>query len=1267
MKGIKIGMGILISVMVVSLVLIISGFLPIPAASSNLGKKVIIIYKNEVTDQDVDELEQMGGQIKYVYDIIPGIAATIEEQALDDLEMDEDVDYIVPEQIFHVMLSDSTKIIGADQVWAKGIDGTGTRVCMIDTGIDSSHPALLTPVAWKDFVNGKPNPYDDHGHGTHTSGIVASQNSTYKGVAPGSSLMVAKVCNSTGSCATSDIIAAIEWCSKGPDGSYGTGDEADVISMSLGGGAYKGKCDSEPTAQASNNAVDKGVVVVAASGNDGYLNAISAPACGSKVIAVGAVDKSDGRTTFSNEGSELDLVAPGVSIVSTQAGGGFVQMTGTSMSTPHVSATCALLLQTDSSLTPAQVRTKLRDTAKDLGNPGFDTIYGYGRVDAYAAYQAVAAPPTSATLTVVDGYDQKMAKTLKQEGKTYVVQTSDNQRWETEFGYYTSYEFKDISLPAGATISSVVIYVEHYEEEKFTKGKLEWKIGTGWPNNPVVWAQTNPPVREGEWNETTDSWDVSSFVNTPEKLNSMELQIKNNDNVAERKTLVDHIYAEVSWTTNQPPVANPQSVTTSEDTSIVIILSGSDPDGDSITFNQPTNPSHGKLDLDPSFSTNGKLTYAPDLNFNGQDSFTFTVNDGKVDSASATVSITVTAVNDPPVANPQSVTTKVNKPVSITLTGSDVDGDPLTFSIVQGPTHGSLSGDPPNVTYTPKPGFTGSDSFTFKVYDGKVYSNPAEVKITINPNRPPVADPQSVTTAEDTSVNITLTGSDPDGDPLTYHIVANPPHGNLSGTPPNVTYTPDANYNGQDGFTFKVYDGELYSDPAKVSITVTAINDPPVADNQSVTLDEDTSKNITLTASDVDGDPLTYHIVANPSYGSLSGIAPNLTYKPDPNYNGPDSFTFKANDGKVDSNIATVSITVNPVNDPPTITSIPVTTATVDTLYTYDVEATDPDGDILTYSLIAKPIGMNINKTTGLIEWTPTNDQVGNNDVKVKVEDNKQASATQSFTINVKKAAIEITREIFFKASPDTEMRGTKFKITVWVENKQDKTATGVKIKEKFDSGFFSQGDPSTGHYSKGNQYLDASKNMVWEVGDLTSGEIAFMTYWLYLPTNAGQYSVKADLTYSGNTYSDYSTSTVNVTSDSGEFDFSWHGIKYPQEVRPGETYSLELAISNLGRNDITSGNVKLSVPEGWKVIKVDKGQWDSVNRNITWNLTDLGRLERFKYGALTTMAEVKPTRQGFYTFIVNGNGTDSSGASVIYTKDLRYGVKGPATAISSE
>ncbi len=358
---------------------------------------------------------------------------------------------------------------------------------------------------------------------------------------------------------------------------------------------------------------------------------------------------------------------------------------------------------------------------------------------------------------------------------------------------------------------------------------------------------------------------------------------------------------------NDPPVANAQTVTTSEDTSKVLVLTATDIDGDPLTYTVVAGPASGTLS-----GTAPNLTYTPAANYNGPDSFTFKANDGTIDSAVATVAITVTPVNDAPVANAQVVSTNEDSAAAIVLTSSDVDGDPLTYTVVAGPANGTLSGTAPNLTYTPAANFNGPDSFTFKVHDGTVDSAAATVAITVAPvNDVPVADAQTVSTNEDTSKAVVLTASDIDGDPLTYTVVAAPAHGTLSGTAPNLTYTPAANYNGADSFTFKVHDGTVDSAVATVAIAVAPVNDAPVANAQTVTTEEDARAAIALTASDVDGDLLTYTVVAAPIHGTLNSSAPNVTYTPAPDYFGPDSFTFRANDGIADSAAATVSITVN--------------------------------------------------------------------------------------------------------------------------------------------------------------------------------------------------------------------------------------------------------------------------------------------------------------------------------------------------------------------
>jgi len=458
---------------------------------------------------------------------------------------------------------------------------------------------------------------------------------------------------------------------------------------------------------------------------------------------------------------------------------------------------------------------------------------------------------------------------------------------------------------------------------------------------------------------------------------------------------------------NDAPTADDSNVTTQEDKEVSINLKGKDKDGDMLSYRVVKGPSHGSLS-----GTAPKLRYTPKENFNGSDSFTFKTNDKKLDSAAATISITVTVANDRPIAYSDSETTQEDESVSITLAGSDDDGDLLTYSVVTGPSHGSLKGKAPRLIYSPNANFNGSDSFTFKVRDKRADSETATVSITVNAvNDAPTANNSSVITEEDKPVSISLTGNDPDGDLLTYIVVKGPAHGSLkgiAGTSPKLSYTPKSNFNGTDSFTFKVSDKTADSAVATALITVKSANDRPTAKDDSATTLEDkkvSSIDVLTNDTDVENDKLKITSVTQGKNGSVGINSDNtLSYTPNENFYGADAFTYTISDGNGGTDAAAVRVKVEAVNDAPTFTSTPVTTATVGKEYKYDVDATDPDiVDTLVYSLIIEPMGMTIDAATGLIKWTATSTQTGANDVAVRVADGSStpASSTQPFTITV--------------------------------------------------------------------------------------------------------------------------------------------------------------------------------------------------------------------------------------------------------------------------
>jgi len=271
--------------------------------------------------------------------------------------------------------------------------GLTIRVAVVDTGIYYRHPDLKDSVTWcvvslrntKTLYEGTnlKNCDDPNGHGTHVAGIIAARLNGIgvAGAAPKALLYAVRVLDASGSGYVSDVAKGIVEATKGPDNNAGTTDDADVISMSLGGP------DSPVLRDAVIYAYSYGVVLVAAAGNEGASQP-SYPAAYPEVIAVGAIDINYQVPSWSNRNP--DLVAPGVSILSTWKGGSYAYASGTSMAAPHVSATVALiqalrLASGHGKLAPDQVRDVLISTAIDLGSSGYDPAYGYGLVDAYKA------------------------------------------------------------------------------------------------------------------------------------------------------------------------------------------------------------------------------------------------------------------------------------------------------------------------------------------------------------------------------------------------------------------------------------------------------------------------------------------------------------------------------------------------------------------------------------------------------------------------------------------------------------------------------------------------------------------------------------------------------------------------------------------------------------------------------------------------------------------------------------------------------------------
>ncbi|HEX8833244.1 MAG TPA: Ig-like domain-containing protein, partial [Abditibacteriaceae bacterium] len=541
-------------------------------------------------------------------------------------------------------------------------------------------------------------------------------------------------------------------------------------------------------------------------------------------------------------------------------------------------------------------------------------------------------------------------------------------------------------------------------------------------NNPLTYSIVSQPQNGTLSRPANTAPNGPQFIYTPNAniTGTDSFTFKANDGT------LDSNIATVSVTitaVNRVPVAGNLSVETDEDSAKTVVLSGSDADGDALTYSIVTQPTRGTLG--PLVTNNGvaSVLYTPGANYSGEDSFTYRVSDGVNTSPAATVSINVRTVNDAPTADNQTTSTAQDTAKSIILTARDIDNTTLTFTIVTPPQHGTLSEmtTGPNVTqrtltYTPEAGYSGPDSFSWKASDFSADSNIARVDITVRAL--PVARDDSYSVNEDTWIRVENPGvlandtfsPTPWGPP--YARVATPPaNGTIDMASGGFSYRGNANFNGTDTFTYNFTDAAGTSNTATVTITVRPVDDAPVAANASASLSEDGYKLITLPGSDVDGDTLSYTVVTPPANGTAtrangsSPTGPDFIYRPNANYNGTDSFTYKVNDGKTDSNIATVSLTISAVADAPVADPVSVTTDE-DTAKTVVLSGRDADGDTLTYSIVSQPTRGTLGPlvtNNGIVSvlYTPSANTSGEDSFTYRVSDGVTTSATATVSVSV--------------------------------------------------------------------------------------------------------------------------------------------------------------------------------------------------------------------------------------------------------------------------
>jgi subtilisin family serine protease len=468
---------------VLFLVAVLSGVMVSPAMGQPVERtRVLIGFKSQPGPREQALVRGVGGTVKYTYHLVPAVAATLPEAAISHLLANPNVTRIEPDMQMRAMdieLANSWGVerIGAGTVHDGGNKGAGVKLAIIDSGINYNHPDLDGNYrGGDDFVDGDHDPMDVYGHGTHVAGTACAEDNDngeldgpfgVVGVAPQCALYALRVLDDAGYGYASDLIQAMEWA---------VDNGIQVANLSLGWDLDPG----ETVKAAFDNAEAEGVVIVAAACNNGNRpgkgDNVCYPALYDSVIAVAATDSNDKRASFSSTGDQVELAAPGVSVFSTwnddtsyldpqpvcHTEPGAVGDTqacykygsGTSMASPHVAGTAALILAAHPNWNNQQVRAQLQATADDLGAIGWDPLYGYGLVDAAEAAKGDAPPANEAPAVSItspfNGETFDSGATITFEGTASDAEDgvlTDDLIWRTE---------TDAEIGAGGGFSAVL-------------------------------------------------------------------------------------------------------------------------------------------------------------------------------------------------------------------------------------------------------------------------------------------------------------------------------------------------------------------------------------------------------------------------------------------------------------------------------------------------------------------------------------------------------------------------------------------------------------------------------------------------------------------------------------------------------------------------------------------------------------------------------------------------------------------------------------------
>jgi len=713
-------------------------------------------------------------------------------------------------------------------------------------------------------------------------------------------------------------------------------------------------------------------------------------------------------------------------------------------------------------------------------------------------------------------------------------------------------------------------------------------------------------------------------------------------------------------TNDTAPVLNDSTISLSENATVgsniaTIVASDSDGDISNLTYTITSGNSDNKFTLN---STTGVLQLNGAVDYEGTQTYALgiEVSDG-VNTDTATLTINITNTNDtaPNISGTPDTSIAENSSYTFTPTSSDSDGDSLTFSITNKPSWASFNTSTGELSGTPSYSDSGTYSnITISASDATHTTNLTSFTITVtNVNRAPTATTESFSTNEDTAYSGTLTGTDADGDTITYSKVSDPTHGTLTiNSNGTFTYTPSSNYNGSDSFTYKASDGVADSSNKTVTVTVNSVNDTGGVTSQSASVNEDATKTFTSAEfsagfSDIDGDSLTkIKITALPTNGTLklngtdvtlnqeitTANLADLTYTPNSNYNGNDSFSGQGFDGTTYSDTASMNITVNSINDVPAASNFTYSTDIGNSAKTFNWKtlssASDIDNDTLTATVKTQGSKGNSVISGDSITYTPNTNQSGSDSVVITISDGNGGTIDSTITVN-SIDTIAPTISTLSPADDGTNIGVNSDLVVTFSENIAKVAGKNITIKKSSDSSTVETIDatkavvsntqatinPTTTLSGETSYYIEIESGAFTDSAGNAFAGIANTTTWNFTtaettaPTTTSV-AVPANATYLLNQNLDFTVNfseSVNITGAPRIALMIGGSTKYATYQSGSGTsavtfrYAVESGLSDtdgitVGALELNSGGIK-----------------DGANNNATLTLNSVGNTENVK------------------------------------------------------